>query len=105
MTSAPAPAPGSRIVIATFTAVPGAADEIARMLGDYAASVRAEPGNLVFHAGRRTDDPDAFVVYELYADEAAFQAHLAAPYGPPFNEALAPLIREPRSVLSFADPA
>ncbi|GAB2962651.1 hypothetical protein GCM10027075_73040 [Streptomyces heilongjiangensis] len=40
----------------------------------------------------------------MYRDEDAFQAHLDAPYGGPFNAALAPLIEEDASVLTFLDP-
>ena len=71
------------------------------MLKDYAESVRREPGNVAFDACQRADNADSFFVYEEYRDEAAFQAHLAAPYGEPFNAALGPLIVEPNSILTF----
>ena len=29
----------------------------------------------MYHANRSTDDPDAFLLYELYADQAALEAH------------------------------
>ena len=87
-----------------FTAKPGNADTIAAMLLDYAASVRAEPGCLVFDPFREEADPDRFCVFEVYEDDAAFRAHLSAPYGGPFNERLAPLIEEPESVLIFLTP-
>jgi quinol monooxygenase YgiN len=43
-------------------------------------------------------------VFESYRDEAAFQAHLAAEHGARFNAALADLIEEDASVLSWLQP-
>jgi len=45
-----------------------------------AASVRDEPGCLRFDVCSVADDPDRFVLYELYADAAAFADHKAAPH-------------------------
>lgn len=89
---------------AEFTARPGCAEEVAQRLAEYGRSVRAEPGNVIFAPNRRQDDPDRFFVFESYADEDAFQAHLAAPYGGPFNEELEKLIEEPASVLTMLIP-
>ncbi|MEJ1090380.1 putative quinol monooxygenase [Microbacterium istanbulense] len=89
------------ILHATFTAIPGQGDRVAALLAEFAEGVRAEPGNVVFDATRLVDDPDRFFVYEVYRDEEAFQAHLAAPAGVPFNAALQELIVEPHSQLTF----
>ncbi len=89
------------ILHATFTARPGEGDRVAALLREFAEGVRAEEGNVVFDASRLVDDPDRFFVYEVYRDDAAFQAHLAAPAGIPFNTALQELIVEPSSQLTF----
>lgn len=89
------------ILHATFTARPGAGDQVAALLRDFAEGVRAEEGNVVFDATRLVDDSDRFFVYEIYRDDAAFQAHLASPAGVPFNAALQELIVEPSSQLTF----
>lgn len=89
------------ILHATFTAQPRTGDRVAALLRDFAEVVRAEEGNVVFDATRLVDDPDRFFVYEVYRDEAAFQAHIAAPAGVPFNAALQALIVEPSSQLTF----
>jgi len=91
----------SVILYATFTARAGHAGTVASLLADYAATVRAEAGNVLFEASSRVGAPEAFFVYEEYVDDAAFQAHLGAPYGARFNAALAPLIVEPQSQLVF----
>lgn len=89
------------ILHATFTAKPGASDRVAEMLRAFAEIVRAEEGNIVFDATRLVDDPNRFFVYEVYRDESAFQTHIAAPAGAPFNAALQELIVEPSSQLTF----
>ncbi len=91
----------SVILYATFTASAGNAAAVAVLLSCYAATVRKEPGNVLFEASWKADEPESFFVYEEYADDAAFQAHLNAPYGAPFNVALAPLIVESQSRLTF----
>lgn len=89
------------ILYATFTATPGNAATVADLLRDFAATVRQETGNVVFDATQQADNPDSFFVYEEYVSEEAFQQHIMAPYGGPFNEALTALIVEPSSQLTF----
>lgn len=89
------------ILHAVFTALPEKGEEVAALLRDFAEVVRAEEGNVLFDATRLVDDPDRFFVYEVYRDDAAFQAHISAPAGIPFNAALQQLIVEPASVLTF----
>ena len=89
---------------AEFTAVPGAADTVEGLIGEYAEVVRAEPGNQVFEVYRRREDDHRFVVFEVYRDEAAFEEHLGGEAGGAFNARLQPLIVEPHSVLSFLTP-
>lgn len=44
------------------------------------ASVRDEPGCLVFDVLRDRSDPDRVWLYEVYTDEAAFEAHMQTPH-------------------------
>ncbi|MFC9678224.1 putative quinol monooxygenase [Streptomyces sp. NPDC056948] len=90
-------------LFAEFTAREGAEDEVARMILEYAEKVRQEEGNLTFEVYTKSANPRAYWIFEAYRDEDAFQAHLKAPYGGPFNTALAPLIEEDASVLTFLD--
>jgi quinol monooxygenase YgiN len=50
--------------------------EILRELVDAAAR---EPGTLVYAMHEAADDPDTVVSYELFADEAALEAHQLSP--------------------------
>ena len=45
-----------------------------------ASSVRDEPGCLVFDVVQDRSAPDLVWLYEVYKDEAAFEAHLLTPH-------------------------
>lgn len=93
-----------KTLLAEFTAREGAQDEVSRLIREYALKVREEEGNLVFDVYTKESEPRAYWIFEVYRDEDAFQAHLNAPYGGPFNAALTPLIEEDASVLTFLAP-
>lgn len=93
-----------KTLLAEFTAREGAEDEVTRLILEYAEKVREEEGNLVFDVHTKASHPRAYWIFEVYRDEDAFQAHLKAPYGGPFNAALTPLIEEDASVLTFLNP-
>lgn len=93
----------ARTLYAEFTARPGHEADVERLVAGLAGNVRQEPGNVAFIVHRRADDPAAFFVYEEYADEAAFEAHLRADYGVAFNAELASHIVEPASRLTWLD--
>jgi quinol monooxygenase YgiN len=68
-------------VVATLRAAKGKADALAALLVEQAAVIRkTEPGCVVYRVHRSTSDPDAFLFYEIYADDAAFAAHRASPH-------------------------
>jgi quinol monooxygenase YgiN len=93
-----------KALLAEVTALPGKADLIRDLLRDYGQKVRQEPGNQVFSCHQVETRPNHFVVYEVYESQAAFDAHLAAPYGAELNQRLKPLIEQPESVLTFLTP-
>ena len=47
---------------------------------DALGSERDEPGCLRFDVLQDTDDPNVYYFYEMYRDEAAIEAHRAAPH-------------------------
>jgi autoinducer 2-degrading protein len=55
-----------------------------------------EPGNLRFDVLQRSDDPDRFVLYEVYRDEAGADAHKQTPHYAQWRDAVAPWMAEPR---------
>lgn len=63
------------VLLASYRSVPGRGDEVATALRDMLAATRAEPGCVLYLVNRSKDDPDHFVLYEQYEDEAALDAH------------------------------
>ena len=55
---------------------------------DATSSVRDEPGCRQFEAHVVEDAPEAVILYEVYDDQAAFDAHLATPHYATFAEAV-----------------
>ena len=53
---------------------------IEAMLGDAKGSVNNEPGCLRFDVIQEGADPNRIWLYEVYVDEAAFQAHTRTPH-------------------------
>ena len=68
-------------LLARYHAEPGNGDTVAAVLRQMAEAVaRDEPACVTYHAARSTDDPDVFVLYEEYVDEAALLAHRETPH-------------------------
>ena len=63
------------VVIATWVAKDGEQEAVERILRSNAEAARAEPGCREFNVLREKGEPRTFVLYEVYDDEAAFQAH------------------------------
>lgn len=69
------------VLVARYHCKPGMGDQVAAALEQIAPIVRAEePGCTLYQANRSTENPDMFLLYELYADEAALQAHRETPH-------------------------
>ena len=54
------------------------ADDFPSLVRDYVDASRAEPGCLSFDWYRSADDPNLYVLIELFLDDAAGQAHVAS---------------------------
>ncbi|MEQ4518214.1 putative quinol monooxygenase [Pseudarthrobacter sp. B907] len=89
---------------AEFTVKSGSEDRVAEMVAELTARVRGESGNILFDPHTRRENPNAYVVYEIYRDEEAFQAHIAADHSKVFNAELGGLIEEDGSQLSWLTP-
>jgi len=64
-----------KIVIATWVAKEGQEQTVAELLRVNSEASRAEPGCRDFTVLREVEQPRTFVLYEVYDDEAAFEAH------------------------------
>ena len=68
-------------LLARYHVMSGKADLVEKALRDMGDAVRRdEPSCLTYHAARSTEDPDVFVLYEEYEDEAALLAHRETPH-------------------------
>jgi len=64
------------VVSAYWRAKEGKADRLEAVIGELLEPSRAEPGNVFYQAHRSPEDPQLFYLYEQYADEAAYEAHM-----------------------------
>jgi quinol monooxygenase YgiN len=74
-------------VVAKIRAAKGKGDTLAALLKEQAGVVRKnEPGCLVYRPHRSSKDPDLFIFYEQYKDDAAFDLHRKAPHLAAYRE-------------------
>ncbi|EQB16495.1 putative quinol monooxygenase [Novosphingobium lindaniclasticum] len=66
-------------LVARLVPRPGKADELAEAITDLLPQVRAEPGCIAYIAHESRDDPGVIVMIEAWANQAALDAHAAAP--------------------------
>jgi quinol monooxygenase YgiN len=66
---------GGLAVTAIWEARDGEADAVAEILARLGARARTEPGVQLFLVHRDLADPARFLFYELFDDQAAFEAH------------------------------
>jgi len=84
------------VILVEFKVKPDAQDGFRRLISENAAaSLKLEPGCRQFDVL----EPDGaasgrFVLYEIYDDDAAFQAHLKADHYHRFDKASAPMVTE-----------
>ena len=64
------------VVSAHWRAKAGKEGRLAELIEEITPASRQEPGNLFYQAHRSPEDPRLFYLYEQYADEAAYQAHM-----------------------------
>lgn len=68
-------------IIARFKVQAGKEDEALERLRKMVEAVQAEePGALAYICHRSQEDPSEIVFFEVYADDAAFQAHGQTPH-------------------------
>lgn len=69
------------VLAATYHVKTGKGDDVAAALRRMAPLVKVEePGCLLYHANRSTENPDLFLLYEHYVDQAALEAHRDTPH-------------------------
>lgn len=64
------------VVVAKWTAQEGEAGRVLGYIERLAAPSRGEEGNLEYRVHRDPENENVFLFYEVYADEAGYEAHL-----------------------------
>jgi (4S)-4-hydroxy-5-phosphonooxypentane-2,3-dione isomerase len=83
------------IILVDFKIKPGQMAAFRRLIDDNArASVKDEPGCRRFDVAAHRKDADRILLYEIYDDRAAFDAHLKTPHFAQFNSASADLVAD-----------
>ena len=81
------------VILAPIQIKPGCTDQfIEAIIADSTGSVNNEPGCRRFDVIRDAGDENRVWLYEVYNDEAAFQAHLETPHFIKFRDATADII-------------
>lgn len=60
-----------------------------------------EPGCVFMHLVQPQDDPDSWVMLEMFRSRAAWDEHMRQPHTTEGNEVLADLLREPSDLRLF----
>ena len=71
-------------------------DAFAQASLENARSTVQEPGALRFDVLQQADDPDRFVLYEVYRDEAGAKAHKETAHYARWRDTVEPWMAEPR---------
>jgi (4S)-4-hydroxy-5-phosphonooxypentane-2,3-dione isomerase len=80
-------------LIAEFQCKPDRVQDFIARTSTHAGLVRAnEPGCLLFHITQPVDGGDSVILYEVYADEAALEAHRGTPYMQEYRKDFAPMV-------------
>jgi (4S)-4-hydroxy-5-phosphonooxypentane-2,3-dione isomerase len=81
------------ILIVHFTVKTGAEKQTLEIMCKMEEHTRREPGNRMYVGQQSTENPRKFCFYEQYVDQAALDAHRAAPYFKQYvTDRLGPLI-------------
>jgi quinol monooxygenase YgiN len=87
------------LIVARHRVRPEYAEDFPRVVAEFTAATRAEPGAISFEWSRSTDDPAVYFLVEAFQDAAAGQAHVASSH---FKAAIARmpgLLAEPPEII------
>jgi len=68
------------VVAAIWTAKEGQEETIAEVIRVMTPLSKQEPGCLFYQAHRSPENPRVFFLYELYVNQAGYEAHMATPH-------------------------
>ena len=68
------------VLLVQFVVKPGMEDRVKDFMRKMEENTRREPGCRLYIGSQSNENPRKFTFYEQYVDEAALNAHRAAPY-------------------------
>lgn len=68
------------VLLVQFVVKTGTEERVKAFVRKMEENTRKEPGCRLYIGSQSNDNPRKFLIYEQYVDEAALQAHRAAPY-------------------------
>lgn len=94
------------VLLARYYAKPGLGDKVEAALREMVPLSRAEEGCELYYVSRSQENPDEFLLYEHYRDEAALAAHRETPhYKRIVEETILPLLeRRERQLFRLVEP-
>jgi quinol monooxygenase YgiN len=91
------------VLLVEFDVKPDSLDQFMKLIDTNARdSMANEPGCFQFDVMQTLDDPCRVVLYEVYASEEAFKAHMGMPHTQSFLGAVKPLVGGPPKALRMA---
>jgi autoinducer 2-degrading protein len=85
------------VVCVKVQVVPDQVEAFLAATRENARGTREEPGNVRFDVLQGSDDPARFFLYEVYREEADFQAHQRTPHYLEWKEEVALMMAVPRA--------
>jgi len=68
------------VLAVTWVAKSGRENQVAELFSKLTSESRQEPGCVMYQVHRHRTEPRRFFIYEQYKDDAALEAHRAAPH-------------------------
>jgi autoinducer 2-degrading protein len=90
------------VVVVQVHVKPAAAESFIQATRENHSATQTEAGNLRFDVLQQTDDPERFVLYEVYQDESSFQAHQQTAHYLRWRDTVSPMMVEPRRAQKLA---
>jgi quinol monooxygenase YgiN len=87
--------------LAQMRAKSGRSDDLGAALESLVAPSRAEPGCIIYQVHRSTEDPDQWMVYEVWASPADLEKHFTLPHMQAFIARVPELVEGDLDLKSF----
>ena len=91
----------SKIIAAKIYISPGHIDEFKELFRELIHFTLQEPGCTGYELFQDPYDPTRFLVFETYVDQAAVEAHFAAPYFEEYGEKIGRLAYKPAEIVVY----